>query len=1725
MSTQDCKVAVIVVVIPNGFIQRQGRTFCRLSLSLKPVCTTGANPPSGVALVDLRRWPEEIWNLSDKLRIQTSIGEELKVTPDLDMAPYIRKSTCLWQRIFADGSRDIDEGFSRLIPGLEVKGTSALPPARSAPAAQLSAAIDAMSQSVLAATVIQRIGHSVLSKSSDEHRVHRDIPSPTEEWWRLFHETKDIASSQLGKQKERAGLRSSAYDPAAQDSPHPTIGASDSSHHLQLVEHLVHKKSSGSDSEKSNRHLMAGFHGLHARYLESLQTSNVADKDEEKFTPEDAAKRKLAGIMSFPTLAKYVGLIIDTDIDVDCLVGADQSQRVHGQVAGFFRYTEGQLSLTNIPWTAYVIRRRSILPPLRTGPNQTASSQWVYEYFGPRKRGEDKEKPGDDGLLKLVQRKDGGKNRFCLQTLDVTNAAIKIYGDSQKSKTNAKTHEDEQFDVLLKSTSRFSELLTRGIVLRDSEAAEEAAKKQEAARAGDPLYAEDLFVGYRIDVSMGTKTPGENISRSACLDRSRWRTLTARTLGYGQDVAKGFYRALEVRSQIFRDDGYVRPMVRQDDNEAHQELFTWTGESLAIPHITETEQQQLKKSKDKTNNRRKKSRPFLLLQPADLTVDIDYDLPSDSSIISRKPAPLREERGYLFGVRYVFLNGCCLDFQEAVSRYINEPDYILGDDNGNPLMYRRRSVIRSPSVLLKTNDRLVTTPDGSRDLFAGETILDVVVRSGAVHNDNAERILIPPRVSFDLAEQSGSFDSHFCSQPPGAFTGKVKARLDKERGVFPVARDGRISYPSEENPDEPHKPSRGSVFVIDPNATPPPVRYYPDPMAQQAGIRFDPEVAFVDRYGKESVTREFWGRRERAENVMPILLHVRKGRKKDSALGWFEPISKTLDQQHKKVTVVLAPGASVCLQLFSVPRGEEMTKHCCFVRSVSLLRDLRHRVPIRMKTAGFSNHHVIKIMSTLDALLVSDTESRAQVSEDLLAYSDLDQVTGCQRIKVTHAVDRPIRPRFFFDTTLRTEEDIVQCTKVGRIRKSELSLYPVTVTIKSGQAQSAAQITSESDKKADELRLIHESWDAYVREQESWDGYAKDKKLIKVTYDDTGKSIKVGTTIECLPVPRLGRRLWQSQEGGLITFFVGEVLIDRLTTGGLKCEANWQEYSPSSVVIRSTDKNTCYTVKAQQRSATLFRLDNIENAGPGDQINGLDKLDLLRKSSDNLRYLAYSFPDGRARKLNIRLVAASRFATYYPTRTITENATKDQTTMWLPATIRPDAPQVDRILPVFHWSNAVHDGGKVATWKRECSLRVYLGTDWFSSGEGEQLALVCWPNNLFSSNSDDKKRQREEEQSRSEIERRGVWDIDPLGLPPESSPTVLGEIQEHPFAKYGQFVTRWGADPIRLSGSLMDPMGADRFDPFSGRRLFKSKVTKNRYNQDLLLRLPEATNSADFNCKQMEDYANEKAQLERPTDPDDKDQINVFLAKVRELKQKHGIDDSKTPPPAGVCPLPVCVLTHDVCFDADDGRWFADIAIDHGDSYFPFVQLGLARYQEHAAGGLELSYPFAAFAQIPPRRQGAVSVLSEHEVMLELSGVGFYRADTGLNDASKLNLPTLDVRLLKAASPSSAPAVLPNWQPATNKKGVVIERTDELPVQRGGEIVWNLKIELPKNGPSARYGLLIEEFEHMGADKLKYEDVSGTRVPTFDTESVRRGPLFSHIVDLGQLALGCNRKE
>src|SRR5262249_21711310 len=156
-------------------------------------------------------------------------------------------------------------------------------------------------------------------------------------------------------------------------------------------------------------------------------------------------------------------------------------------------------------------------------------------------------------------------------------------------------------------------------------------------------------------------------------------------------------------------------------------VFTWTGESLAIPHVDE-----LHVDRGSQKRGRVVHYPGIPLYPADLTVDLIYDLPPKDDDAYRKPPPLRENRGYMFGARVHFLNGCCLDFAEARSRYVGkEQDLLLGNSAKEPFIYRRRANVHAPDVLLPWTDRIVTSSTTDLPKVApGETIIELVVRSG-----------------------------------------------------------------------------------------------------------------------------------------------------------------------------------------------------------------------------------------------------------------------------------------------------------------------------------------------------------------------------------------------------------------------------------------------------------------------------------------------------------------------------------------------------------------------------------------------------------------------------------------------------------------------------------------------------------------------------------------------------------------------------------------------------------------------------------------------------------------------------------------------------------------------------------------------------------------------------------------------------------------------------------
>jgi hypothetical protein len=117
----------------------------------------------------------------------------------------------------------------------------------------------------------------------------------------------------------------------------------------------------------------------------------------------------------------------------------------------------------------------------------------------------------------------------------------------------------------------------------------------------------------------------------------------------------------------------------------------------------------------------------------------------------------------------------------------------------------------------------------------------------------------------------------------------------------------------------------------------------------------------------------------------------------------------------------------------------------------------------------------------------------------------------------------------------------------------------------------------------------------------------------------------------------------------------------------------------------------------------------------------------------------HQFGDTKHRNVEYRPVASTRYREYF-TRLITENKnlnkdfpiTRDgnKVIVNILSTARPVAPQVEYVIPSFNWLK--NDSPHNITHIRTGNVRVYLKRPWFSSGEGEKIALVLARGTSFS---------------------------------------------------------------------------------------------------------------------------------------------------------------------------------------------------------------------------------------------------------------------------------------------------------------------------------------------------------------------------------------------------------
>lgn len=319
-------------------------------------------------------------------------------------------------------------------------------------------------------------------------------------------------------------------------------------------------------------------------------------------------------------------------------------------------------------------------------------------------------------------------------------------------------------------------------------------------------------------------------------------------------------------------------------------------------------------------------------------------------------------------------------------------------------------------------------------------------------------------------------------------------------------------------------------------------------------------------------------------------------------------------------------------------------------------------------------------------------------------------------------------------------------------------------------------------------------------------------------------------------------------------------------------------------------------------------------------------------------------------------------------------------------------------------------------------------------------------------------------------------------LPPANA--TLGDIE----GRLKPFVTQWGADPIW--GPARPPSAAPARSAFPLRREAGP--------------LPAGTLVPDLLPEEENDLRPGSFALEGLRSPD---------------------------LPSGSS---VAVVPHVVDWDPERRLWYADIVVEPGTVYSPFIRLALARYQPISIEGAHLStIVLADFAQLTPDRLVTVTPRGGREHEVAIFGVGYGQAGGAPGSTAaasplfevEVQAPTGDagdelgwraargakvtVARRRASATAGAAATASALLSGAARIGpllglggdspaaALVERAEALVARRdfaalladpelvavlSPPLLWRATVSLPEAPAGARFRLLIQEFERFEVD-------------------------------------------
>lgn len=480
----------------------------------------------------------------------------------------------------------------------------------------------------------------------------------------------------------------------------------------------------------------------------------------------------------------------------------------------------------------------------------------------------------------------------------------------------------------------------------------------------------------------------------------------------------------------------------------------------------------------------------------------------------------------------------------------------------------------------------------------------------------------------------------------------------------------------------------------------------------------------------------------------------------------------------------------------------------------------------------------------------------------------------------------------------------------------------------------------------------------------------------------------------------------QRTQGETFAVLAGTIGNHAKSTGRLDIEAEWTEPVDDLGKAAPNDAENLGELARGDHVAD-FLLEPTENACR----TGRD--DVPPVGTPAVHRVRHEFRDTKHRLVSYHAVATTRFREYFPPEItdrpelITHAGPALQ--LSVPSSRRPDPPEVLYVVPTFSWqeqsTRGLPDGmtvddlpPKLATAlrglppatrralargddisaslpagvrlppvvrrTRRTGLRVYLNRPWYSSGAGELLAVVVpdqahlgWPIDVLQGIEVSAVDRIRADELAEQILATGV-------VKPKAGGARLSAAE-----RLVRTVQQFSPEPGTAAALSARVEGSSALTAFQSSR-FSSVIS------DAIGHLLATGDPEDFVTRWGRD----------PIWGSDPPLSGPFIHQFP-LRSAVGTGLALAEAPGHT----VAAIGHRPRYDTDRELWYCDIDIDAGPSYFPFVRLGLARYQSASIPGQQLSRVVTPeWTQLVAERTVSLSKVTARGARVTLRGPGGY---------------------------------------------------------------------------------------------------------------------------------------